>query len=79
LVFTAGIGENNAWLREAACAGLAELGLTLDPEANAAALPGANLAAPDSRTRVLVIPANEELVVARETARLLSARRAAAV
>lgn len=79
LVFTGGIGENNAWLREAACAGLAELGLTLDPGANAVALPGANLAAADSRTRVLVIPANEELVVARETARLLAARRAAAV
>ena len=78
LIFTAGIGENNPWLREAACAGLADLGLRLDLAANAGAPPGTNLAAPDSRTRVLVIPANEELVVARETARLLAARRSVA-
>ncbi|HWL14656.1 MAG TPA: acetate kinase [Opitutus sp.] len=76
LVFTAGIGENNAWIREAACAGLGGLGLWLDPEINADAVPETDLAAPDSRTRVLVIPANEELVVAREVARLLSARTA---
>jgi acetate kinase len=78
LVFTAGIGENNPWLREAACAGVSDLGLRLDLNANASALPGTNLAASDSRTRVLVIPANEELVVARETARLLAARRSVA-
>ena len=78
LVFTAGIGENNPWLREAACAGVSDLGLRLDLNANASALPGTNLAASDSRTRVLVIPANEELVVAREAARLLAARRSVA-
>ena len=78
LVFTAGIGENNPWLREAACAGLADLGLGLDREANAGAPPETNLAALDSRVRVLVIPANEELVVAREAARLLAARPPAA-
>jgi acetate kinase len=73
LVFTGGIGEHNPWLREAVCAGLGELGLGLDPELNAEAEPEIDLAAPDSRTRVLAIPANEELVVARETARLLAA------
>jgi acetate kinase len=78
LVFTAGIGENNPWLREAVCAGLADLGLFLDPAANASAPSGSDLAISDSRTRVLVVPANEELVVARETARLLAARRPAA-
>ncbi|MDR1281363.1 MAG: acetate kinase [Opitutaceae bacterium] len=71
LVFTAGIGENNAWLREEVCAGLAALGLTLDPARNTTAPAEHNLATPDSRTQVLVIPANEELVVARETRRLL--------
>jgi acetate kinase len=75
LVFTAGIGENNAWLRSAVCAGLEGLGLTLDASINVAASPEMNLATSASATRVLVIPANEELVVARETARLLSARR----
>jgi acetate kinase len=78
LIFTAGIGENNPWLREAACAGLSDLGLRLDLEANAGAPPGTNLAASDSRIRVVVIPANEELVVARETARFLAARRSVA-
>lgn len=74
LVFTGGIGEHHPWLREAVCAGLGELGLCLDRERNASAQPEVDLAAPDSRTRVCVIPANEELVVARETARFLSAR-----
>jgi acetate kinase len=77
LVFTAGIGENNPWLREAVCAGLSGLGLKLNLSANAGAPPETNLAAADSTTRVLVIPANEELVVAHETARLLAARRVA--
>jgi acetate kinase len=72
LVFTGGIGENNPWLREAVCAGVGELGLCLDPDLNASEPPEADLAAGDSRTRVFVIPANEELVVARETARLLA-------
>lgn len=72
LVFTAGIGENNAWLRAAVCENLAGLGLVLDPAKNAVGSPEQNLAASDSRTQVLVIPANEELVVARETARLIA-------
>jgi len=76
LVFTAGIGENNPWLREAVCAGLSDLGLHLDLAANASAPHESTLAAADSTTRVLVIPANEELVVAREASRLLAARRA---
>jgi acetate kinase len=73
LVFTGGIGENNPWLREAVCAGLHEFGLGLDLERNAASLPDADLADCESRTRVFAIPANEELVIARETARHLSA------
>ena len=73
LVFTAGIGENNPWLREAACAGLSDLGLRLDLASNATSTLEANLATADSRTRVLVIPANEELVVARETLRHIAA------
>jgi acetate kinase len=76
LVFTAGIGENNPWLREATCANLADLGLVLDPFRNATAPHEADLATPSSRARVLVIPANEELVVASETARLISAQPA---
>ncbi len=73
LVFTAGIGENNAWLREAVCAGLGDLGLYLDCERNESSPAETDLSSSDSRTRVLVIPANEELVVARETRRHIAA------
>jgi acetate kinase len=76
LVFTGGIGENNTWLREGVCAGLDSLGLTLDTERNAIAPVENDLASSDSRTRVLVIPANEELVVAREAARLVASTHA---
>ena len=76
LVFTGGIGENAAWLRAAVCAGLQPLGLELDTARNASSAPETNLAADSSCTRVLAIPANEELVVAREAARLIAARRA---
>jgi acetate kinase len=76
LVFTAGIGENNDWLRADVCRGLEELGLVLDPAANAATrAKEADLSAPTSRAKVLVIPTNEELVVAREAHRLLLARK----
>jgi acetate kinase len=77
LVFTAGIGEHSASTRAAICADLEPLGLALDPVKNQAARGiEAELTAAGSPGRVLVIPANEELVVARETRRLLEARRA---
>jgi len=73
LVFTAGIGENNPELRAAICAGLGELGIEIDPAKNHA-LRGTEgeISARGSRTRIFVIPANEELVVARETLRCIS-------
>ena len=71
VVFTGGIGENNPWLRDLVCAGLGDLGLKLDPTRNQAGVPETNLASEQSCTRVLAIPANEELVVARETRRHL--------
>ncbi len=76
LVFTGGIGENNPWLREAVCAGLVGLGLILDTEINATAPKECELSSSESQTRVVVIPANEELVVAREAAQLLAAQPA---
>ena len=74
LVFTAGIGENGPLVRERVCAGLAGLGIAIDPARNAAlrATEG-EIGAPGSPTHILVIPANEELVVAREVARQLAA------
>lgn len=72
LVFTAGIGENRAELRAALCANLDQLGIVLDPAANESLRAAEGLiSAPQSRVKVWVIPANEELVVARETKRLL--------
>jgi acetate kinase len=72
LVFTAGIGENDAVVRRAICADLDQLGIVLDEEKNASAKAReAVISSPDSVVKVLVIPANEELVVAREVKRLL--------
>ena len=71
LVFTAGIGENRAELRAAICANLDQLGLVLDLEKNAATrATEAVISTTNSKVKVLVIPTNEELVIARETARL---------
>jgi acetate kinase len=72
LVFTAGIGENRPSMRAAICANLQNLGIVLDPQANDA-LQGREgvISAAESRVKVLVIPTNEELVVAREVKRFL--------
>lgn len=71
IVFTAGIGENCTEIRAEACAGLEELGVKIDPEANAKMIRGAegDISTFDSTIKVLVIPANEELVIAREVYR----------
>jgi acetate kinase len=75
IVFTAGIGENQTDVRAAILGGLEPLGIVLDPAANGA-LRGTEgeISAPSSRVKVFVIPANEELVVARETLRQIAAR-----
>jgi acetate kinase len=72
LVFTAGIGENRSETRAAVCAGLEPFGLALDATKNASTRASeAVLSLPGSAAKVMVIPANEELVVAREVKRLL--------
>jgi acetate kinase len=72
LVFTAGIGENRTQFRASVCANLDQLGIVLDPEKNAQVqAKEAIISAPESRVKVMVIPTNEELVVAREAKRLL--------
>ena len=63
LVFTAGIGEHSARVRAEACAGLGWMGITVDPARNAA---GTSVISPEgARVAVLVVPTNEELVIAR--------------
>ncbi len=75
LVFTAGIGENSPDVRAAICAQLDQLGLLLDPAKNTALRGEGEISAAGSRVKVFVIPANEELVVARETLRNISAHQ----
>ena len=71
IVFTAGVGENGPEIREKICSGLEVLGASIDPEKNLARGREEDITGPDSRVRVLVIPTNEELMIARETARLV--------
>jgi acetate kinase len=73
LVFTAGIGENDAALRARICADLSGLGIALDAEKNRVTGREAEIGRDGAKVRVLVIPTNEELMVAREAYRLLSA------
>jgi acetate kinase len=76
IAFTAGIGENRVELRAAICAGLDQLGIVLDAEKNSAThATEAVISAPNSRVKLMVIPTNEELVVARETKRFLENAR----
>ncbi|MCX8109507.1 MAG: acetate kinase, partial [Verrucomicrobiae bacterium] len=72
IVFTAGIGENRPEIRASICQNLDQLGIELDPQANESARAvEATISLPNSRTKIMVVPTNEELVVAREARRLL--------
>jgi len=73
-VFTAGIGEKSAPIRERIAARLAWLGVELDPAANAAG--GTSIGRATSRVALLVVPTNEELMIARHTLAILSAAHA---
>jgi len=65
IVFTAGIGENSAELRQRVCRDAAWIGVELDPEANARG--GPRISTATSRVAAWVIPTNEELMIARHT------------
>ena len=73
--FTAGMGENDPELRAAVCAGLEGLGAKIDAERNAKTIRGAEgvISTEDSAIKIVVIPANEELVIAREVYRNVNA------
>jgi len=71
VVFTAGIGENSPSQRAAICEYLGYLGLTVDAEKNNCRGVERDFATADSKVRALVIPTNEELVIARDTLRLV--------
>lgn len=77
LVFTAGVGEHSGDVRAQVCARLGFLGVELDADANTAASPDAEIAAPGSPVRIVVLRAREDLVVARAVRSLLGLRSAA--
>lgn len=73
LVFTGGIGENGAFMREKILSGLQPLGIALDASANASrSREPLQISTQTSRTAIWVIPTDEELMIARDTARLIS-------
>ncbi len=74
LIFSAGIGENSPEVRAATCETLGFLGVTLDAGKNAKPALDADISAPGSRARVLVIRAQEDWAIARECWRLASAK-----
>jgi acetate kinase len=72
IVFTAGIGENSASIRAQICQHLTWLGVSLDPSKNRQHKN--NISQSDSNVKVLVIPTNEEIIIAQATQKLLMAR-----
>ena len=73
IIFTAGVGENSATTRQAICEKISYLGITIDPDKNAQRGEEMIIRTPDSKTTVMVIPTNEELMIARDTVELVNA------
>ena len=71
VVFTAGVGENDYRMRSYVCHNLYNLGIMLDEEKNAASTSAEVISEPDSRVKVLYVPTNEELMIARDTVALI--------
>ena len=71
VIFTAGVGENDAGQRMAIASGLEFMGIKMDPDANNIRGKEAIISAIDSKVKVLLIPTNEELMIALETAALV--------
>jgi len=75
LVFTGGIGENAAAFREQVCRDMDYAGIRLDGERNQVRGKEVTISADDSKVRIMVIPTNEELIVARQTRDVLKGRK----
>ena len=75
LTFTAGVGENGVSTRADVCAYLGYLGVKIDPEKNNVRGKEALISTPDSKVQVWVVPTNEELMIARDTAELVAAAK----
>ena len=68
IIFTAGIGENSVTIRELVVNGISWFGCNVDPEKNVRGAEGV-ISSPDAKVKVLVIPTDEELVIARDVER----------
>ncbi len=72
IIFTAGIGENSDVIREKVLSGLQFMGVYMDPDLNKIRGKEAFISYPHSPVKVLVIPTNEEVMIARDTVRIAS-------
>ena len=72
IVFTAGIGENAIGMRAKICSNLENLGIKLDPERNNVRGEETIISAADSKIKILLIPTNEELMIARDTVNVVA-------
>jgi len=70
IVFTAGLGENSPFMREKICSGLEYLGTRIDPELNKIRGKAREISIKRAKTKIFVVPTNEELVIARDTKRI---------
>ncbi len=75
ITFTAGVGENGPETRQGICNYLEFMGVKLDPVANKARGKEVLISAPDSKVQVWVVPTNEELMIAQDTAELVKAAK----
>jgi len=71
IIFTAGVGENDKGIRASVCEGLEYLGAKLDVEANNVRGKEIDISTADSKVKILLIPTNEELMIAKDTAALV--------
>ena len=75
LTFTAGVGENDGGVRAGVCEYLGFLGVKIDPELNSKRGKEMVISTPDSKVQVWVVPTNEELMIAQDTAELVKAAK----
>ena len=71
IIFTAGVGENDKAIRAMVCKGLEYMGVKLDDEANSVRGKETVISSADSKVKVLLIPTNEELMIAMDTASIV--------
>ena len=74
VIFTAGVGENSGSTRMGACKDLGFMGIAIDPELNKKRGEALDISAPGAAVRTLVIPTNEELMIAMDTAAIVAGK-----